>query len=504
MPKIFKYVLAIFFLHIGCVSAYASDAPIDREDAFIYLASLYKSEVPESYQYIDLLYKDVQESSILGDALQILVYLDKISNSRSLVYPSKSIDTFSLDKLAEKVTGENWSINGVIWERATKNDLLNITKTSSSDTPTITIRSSFDGVSIDSQKEDLFNDVYETLSRSHYESDDFTEDQLIEWAIKWLAEGTGDTYTSYFPPVESDDFFQWLEWEYEGIGAYIDMTDPGVLLIVSPIVWSPAEKAWIKWWDRITHVDGKEITSENSQREVISWIKWPAGTSVDLTVERAWETESIIISVIRDRIVLKDVEHEKLESDTYYIQIKNFWDSVEKEFSEAITEITSDNSIKRIVIDLRNNPGGYLDAVSRLLGHIIPAGDATAIVSDRNDDIAYRSPGYGSIDLSNYKVIILQNWGTASASEIMIGTIKDYFPEVITLGEQSFWKWSVQSLKTYYDGSTLKYTTARWYTGKSRTAIDGIWITPDVFLEFDNEIYSEKEVDNQLDRALEY
>ncbi|MDA9128871.1 S41 family peptidase [Candidatus Gracilibacteria bacterium] len=489
-------------------TAYADT--ITRSDAFIFLANEYSQEVPESYKYIDLQYSDVQESSEVGKALQTLVYLDKIANTSSRVFPSREIDLYSLEQLTKKITGVEIISTGSVEQKmsliATDRNLENIKALIDAQSPentnTITINTSSNLQSSSLNKQDLFDDVYETLSESHYDHDDFEEDQLLEGAIKGLAEGTGDKYTSYFPPVESNDFFQGLDGEYEGIGAYIDMQEPGVLLIVSPIVGSPAEKAGLKGGDRVTHVDGKEITPENSQQEVISWIKGPTGTVVELTVIREGIAEPIILPITRAKIIIKDIEHELLNNSTYYIQIKNFGERVDTDFEEALGVINNSSGIRKIIIDLRNNPGGYLDEVASLLSHVVPKDLPTAVVSDGQNETPYISQGFGTLDLGNYEVVLLQNGGTASASEIMIGTLKDYFPNISVIGEQSFGKGSVQSLKRYYDGSTLKYTSAKWYTGKTRTAIDGIGITPDREVIFDAELFETREIDNQLQEAL--
>jgi carboxyl-terminal processing protease len=139
-----------------------------------------------------------------------------------------------------------------------------------------------------------------------------------------------------------------------------------------------------------------------------------------------------------------------------------------------------------------------------MLSYLVPKWQNVAVVKylGYNENIA--SKGYEGVSLSNYKVIILQNSGTASASEIMIWTIKDYFPNAVTIGENSFGKGSVQTLKEYTDGSSLKYTIAKWFTGKSQTWIDGVWINPDVILELDADAYRKDWTDNQLQRAINY
>jgi carboxyl-terminal processing protease len=236
--------------------------------------------------------------------------------------------------------------------------------------------------------------------------------------------------------------------------------------------------------------------------EVISWIKGPAGTIVTLTIQREWNIEPLILQVTRERIIINDIEYSKPNRTTAYIEIKSFWEKVDSQFKDALEEIANDNSIRKIIFDVRNNPGWYLQKVSNMLWYILPKNSVTAIVHQWDDDLEYKSKGQDIIDINKYKIIILQNGGSASASEIFTGTLKDYYSEITILWEQSFWKGSVQTLKNYYDGSTLKYTTAKWFTWKTRIGIDGIGITPDKMLLFDTEKWSELKIDNQLNQAL--
>ena len=495
-------------------NTYSESQTIDRSDAFIFFADHYKKSVPESFQFIDLKYDNISELSELWDALQVLVYLDKIKNVQTDLYPSRKMDVYTFEKLAEKIIGIKISNKISDSEKKsqyiTNDNLLSISKIIE-DAP-----KNWEKISVQIQapsqsqkgslgnKEDILVDVYNTLSQQHYDHDNFEENQLINGAIKGLTDGTEDKYTTYFPPVESNGFFDGLDGEYEGIGAYVDMPEPGVVMIITPIVGSPAESAGIKWGDVITQVDDFIISSDTSLKEAVSYIKWPAGTQVELTISREGVASPIIITVTRGKIVLKDIEHKKLSQTAYYIRIKNFWENVDSEFEKALEAVKNEASTEKIIIDLRNNPGGYLDEVSNLLSHFLEKWLPTAVVDSWKNQAEYKSIGYDTIDLTQYEVVLLQNCGTASASEIMIGTLKDYFPDIVIIGEQSFGKWSVQSLKTYYDGSTLKYTSAKWFTGKTKKGIDGIWITPDVILEFDRASYDTQNTDNQLQKALEY
>jgi len=467
-----RIILSFIILTLSFWSTFASENAISREDAFIFFAVQHIQDVPESYQYIDLKYTDVLKDSKLEDALQILVYLDLIKNTEARIFPRKQVDVYTFEKLAEKivkisVSQEQWDIDKKSL-LITFDDLISIqellTARKSSEKATISINSGLSTKTSLGKKWEIFFDVYKTLLNEHYDKDTLEKDTLIQSAISWLTKGTDDKYTTYFPPTESHEFFETLEGEYEGIGAYVDMPEPGKLIIVSPIVGSPSESAGVKWGDHVTHVDDKEITDKNSIKEVVSWIKWPAGSYVTLTILREWETKPLKIQVKREKIILKDIEYKKLDKDTFYIQVKNFWEKVDTEFWEALTALNEEKTVKKVIFDLRNNPGGYLGKVSNMLSYFVEKWSPTAIVNYGANEIEYKSLGIDLVDFSKYELIFLQNWGSASASEIMIGTVKDYFPEVTIIGEQSFGKWSVQSLKNYFDGSTLKYTAAKWFT----------------------------------------
>jgi carboxyl-terminal processing protease len=476
-----KFISKVLIFITLFAFAYGANAA-SRSDAFIYFAKQHKEVIPDTYQYINLHYLNIPADSELEDSLQILVYLDLIKNSAVDIWADRvisTVDVLAMEKLlAPKVKKKT--------------------------VPAITIKTSFGWGTDFGEKEKILGDVYKTISNWHYDKAEFDENQLTQWAIKGLAEAAWDKYTSYFPPVESNYFFEALDWEYEWIGAYVDMQTPGNLIIISPIVGSPSEAAGIKWGDRVTHVNDQEILEKNSLKEVITWIKGPSNTKVKLTIIREWVSSPIEIYVTRAKITIKDVEHKKINYNTYYIQIKNFGESVDSEFKDALEAILEERGTTKIIFDLRNNPGGYLGEVSTMLSYFVEEGNSTAIIDYGSREIKYSSKWFDLIDFSNYELIFLQNGWSASASEIMIGTVKDYYPDAIIIGEQSFWKWSVQSLKTYTDGSTLKYTSAKWFTGNTKQAVDGIWITPDIDLEFDDERWKNFKKDNQLEKAISY
>lgn len=475
---------------------------LTRADVLHYMAYLFWEQVLPSYQYIHLYFTDVEEGTSLYKTLQKLVYLDLIKNAPGKIYPDKNISAYSLYAYFKDIfdiSFTNFENSDELKKRkATLSDLKKITNNLAE---LIEEEEIFSPQEMSEVKNSaIFIDVYNTLTNYHYDKESLDEEQMIYKAIEWLTEGTWDKYTSYFPPMENESFQDGLSWKYEWIGAYVDMEMPWAVRIISPLPWSPAEKAWLKWGDMIIKVDGRKIEDNNSLYEVISWIKGPAGTPVMLTVIRG--EEELGIEVIRDKIIIKEVESEIINNTTSYIRIKQFWDTVFEDFRSAIDEIKENKDIKNIVIDLRNNPWGYLDEVNAMLSLFIEKWNPVSVVKYTDFTINNKSRGYEWLNLSEYNVVLLQNSWTASASEIMIGTLKDYFPKIIVIWETSYWKGSVQSLKSYNDGSSLKFTVAKWFTGKTSIAIDSIGIVPDKEILLNEEEYQEGK-DNQLEAALE-
>lgn len=350
------------------------------------------------------------------------------------------------------------------------------------------------------EKNYLFEDVYQTIKTQYYDKDNVKDSDLVYSAIEWLAKWTGDKHTVFFPPSENEIFQQSLTWDFEWIWAYVELSEPWIFIIQNPIPGSPAENAWLKWWDRIIKVGENEVTEDNPSEEIISWIKWPAGTSIVLTILR-WGKE-LQIEVNREKIHINNIDYEVINSWTYYVQIKNFWLNVSGEFAEILKEIDKKIGTKKIIIDLRNNWGWFLDEVTKMLSYVIPEWEATAVIKYHGSEKVYESEGFDYLDLNDYKIVILQNSWTASASEIMIWTLKDYFPNITIIWETSYGKWSVQTIHAYSDWSSFKYTIAKWFTWKTETWIDWIWIIPDIELELDIDKYQEDWTDNQLEKAL--
>ena len=473
---------------------------VTREEIFNYLATFIWDTIPSSYKYINLEFQNIDSDSELYDSLQKLVYLDLIKNTDSDIHVKKKLNLYWFLRISEKVLWFNLinskEVEDLKSKNTTKDDFNKLELRINKDFTDFKNQSKVASIK---QKKAIFLDVYNTLLDEHYNKGDFKEVEIINSAIEWITNGLNDKHTVYFPPTESKAFSESLEWEYEWIWSYVDMETPGNIRIISPITGSPSQKAWLKWGDLIIKVDGKEIKVENSLWEVVTWIKWPAGSKVTLTIKR-WE-KIFDIDVIRGKIVIINVESKLLTKDTYYIQIKSFWDNVSENFKKALEWLKERKRVKKVIIDLRNNGWWYLWEVADMLSYFVEEWKPTAVVKYTKWEQEYNSKGYDLLDFSNYKIVILQNSWTASASEILIWTLQDYMDNITVIWENSYGKGSVQTIRGYKDGSTLKYTIAKWFTWKTQTGIDGIWITPDIELEFDIEKFKKDWSDNQLDAA---
>ncbi len=354
----------------------------------------------------------------------------------------------------------------------------------------------------DLEKSPLFpilTEEFRRLREGHYDGKSFTDQQLVHGAARGMMGATGDKWGAFFPPEENQSFQDELSGTLEGIGAYVDMPKPGELVIVAPISGSPAEKAGLAAGDRVMRVDGKEIGEKVGAATAVSWIKGPAGTQVELEILRGAAT--LKYKVTRAKITIPFVEDRKLDAKSYYVKITSYGVGSGKAFAAAMAR-AAESGAGRIVIDLRNNPGGLVDEAAQMLSLFVPKGEPTIVFRSRTGEEKSFSDGPGDAGIgTKFDAVIVTNAGTASAAEIFAGTLKDYFPKSVKLvGEKSYGKGSVQTQSPFADGSNMKFTAAKWFTGKSATAVDGVGISPDVPCETGK---SADGGDPALDRARE-
>lgn len=341
----------------------------------------------------------------------------------------------------------------------------------------------------------LFWDVWGTLDASYIDMMELNDEGMLYGAVNGMVDAIGDPYTDFMGPDETADFQENMGGQLEGIGAELTVED-GQLVVIAPIKGAPAEK-YLLPGDIIYMIDGKP-TSDMTVNEAIMAIRGDAGTMVELTVVREGEDDYLVFEIERATVTISSVDWEFLgeDGDIAYIGISQFIDDTSDEFHEAVNEILL-HDVKGIILDVRNNGGGYLDTAVDVISEFTEGKENAVTVKMRDEDnnqIHYTS---GKSSLSGIPLIILVNDGSASASEILAGAIQDYGLGVI-VGEQTFGKGSVQVVEDFSDGSSLRMTVAKWYTPSGRS-IDDTGIIPDVLVTQDYET----EADEQLDEAIE-
>ncbi len=287
-----------------------------------------------------------------------------------------------------------------------------------------------------------------------------------------------------------------MSGSYEGIGAEIGIQD-GILTVISPIKGTPAEAAGILPGDKILEING-EKTEEMTLTQATMKIRGKEGTEVNLKIKR--DDQTLDFKIKRSKIDIPTLDFKMIDGDIAYIQIYNFYEDATSLFKDAANKILNSKSDK-IILDLRNNPGGYLNVATDIANFFIKEGNV--ILKEETDggkvtEVFSKGPGA----FANFKVVILINKGSASASEILAGAIKENNPQTTKIiGEKSFGKGTVQEVVSLSDKSSLKLTVARWLL-PSGTSIDKNGISPDIEI-----VTSEEEAkagkDPQLEKAIE-
>lgn len=337
--------------------------------------------------------------------------------------------------------------------------------------------------------------VWDIISQQ-FDGDLPASEDVVHTAIQQSLELLDDDYTQYIPPEVADQVREQLEGSFEGIGAFIDMTEDGYLVIVRPIDGQPADLAGLMSGDIVTRVDGVSVLGK-TQEEIVNEVKGPRGTEVTLTIVRESEPEPIDVTIVRALIELPIVESEMLDNNIAYLRLTSFTSNSFEQLSAELEGLMAQNP-QGLILDLRDNPGGFLNQSVAIADLFLPEG---IVLYQRNrvgEEEVFRAQN-GDI-AEDIPLVVLVNPGSASASEIVAGAIQDRGRGII-LGEVSFGKGSVQNTLTLSDGSELRVTIARWYTPNNNT-INGEGITPDVLVPLEGEFGTE--TDSQIQQAIEY
>ncbi len=343
----------------------------------------------------------------------------------------------------------------------------------------------------------LFWQVWDLLEEK-YPFEQPAPEERIYAAISGLVAAYGDDYSGFLKPEDNELFEQTIHGEFGGAGMEIGIDD-GFLTIIAPLKDSPAERAGFLPGDIITHVNGEDIMNQTFN-QVLDKIRGEVGTECTLTIIRPGESlEPRDITFVRE-IIQIPVLDDRLVDDVYVISLYNFNDSSEALFKEALIRFKESGS-QKLILDLRNNPGGYLISSIDIASYFIPAGKV--IVREdygeqrKDENQTHRSLGYDLLENYEYQMIVLINEGSASASEIVAGALQDH-EEAIIAGETSFGKGSVQDVIDLGQNASLKITIAKWLTPKG-SQISDIGINPDVIVYPDEN----KEGDSQLEKTIE-
>jgi len=346
-----------------------------------------------------------------------------------------------------------------------------------------------------------FWQAWQTLD-GKYPFDEPTAEEKMYGAIQGLARSYEDPYTVFLPPQESESFNEDISGEFSGVGMEIGIRD-NALTVVAPLKGTPAEAAGLRSGDIIYEIDG-ETAVDLSIDNAVQKIRGPRGTSVTLTIIREGEFEPLEIKVVRDLIEIPTLETELTEDNIFVIDLYNFIGNVDVQFEAAMMEFQRSDS-QRLILDLRNNPGGFLQSAINIASWFLPTGEIVVQEKKSQDleeeNVTYRSLGNAGMITKTFDMVILTNQGSASASEIVAGALRP-LDWVTLIGEQTFGKGSVQELVPMSGDTSLKITVAKWYTPDG-TSISEEGLSPEIEVEFTREDYEEG-IDPQFEKAVEH
>lgn len=305
---------------------------------------------------------------------------------------------------------------------------------------------------------------------------EITRKTLMQGAIKGMIESLDDPHSSYFTKKELKEFQEDIKGKYVGVGMVVQKKVNEPLIVVSPIEDGPAYKAGIKPRDKITEINGKSIYSLTSE-ESVKKLRGQKNTTVNVTVYREINNTTKVFELKREEIELKYVKHKMLENNVGYLRLTQFGTDVHKDIEKALDDLQK-SGMKALIFDLRSNPGGELTQAIKISSMFLKNGKVVSTRPKKGEEVFFNREGkyYG-----DFPLVILINGGSASASEIVAGALKDH-KRAILVGEKTFGKGSVQTLLPLPDGDGIKITTAKYYTPKG-ISINGTGIEPDVLVE---------------------
>jgi len=345
------------------------------------------------------------------------------------------------------------------------------------------------------KKIDLFGEVLEKINEEYV--DEINQSDSMDSAINGLLQSL-DPYSAYMPPEVFNEMQTETSGEFGGLGIEVSM-EAGVVKVISPIDDTPASRAGIKAGDYIVKIEDTQVQGKTLS-EAVDLMRGPVGSNIELTVRRRGEKKALTFNITREIIKIQSVKADLLEKNIGYIRLTSFNENSSKQIEDKIEELEKDQDISAYILDLRNNPGGLLSQAIKISDFFLDNGE---IVSTKSRQPSENRKWFAKKgDLTKGKtLLVLINYGSASASEIVAGALKDH-KRAIILGENSFGKGSVQSIIPLKNKGAIRLTVAKYYlpSGKS---ISEVGVSPDIEINEEGEEFRIKtETDNQLNYAI--
>ena len=345
------------------------------------------------------------------------------------------------------------------------------------------------------KKIDLFGEVLEKIQKEYV--DEINQSEGMDAAIDGLLQSL-DPYSGYLSPKTFDEMQTDTSGEFGGLGIEVTM-ESGVVKVISPIDDTPASKAGIKAGDYIVKINDTQVQGK-SLSEAVDLMRGPVGSSIELTVRRSGEKKALIFEITREIIEIKSVKADLLEKNIGYLRLTSFNENSANQIEKEIKNLEKNNNLNAYILDLRNNPGGLLSQAIKISDFFLDNGEIVSTKSRK--EIENRKWFAKKGDLTNGKtLIVLINYGSASASEIVAGALKDH-KRAVLIGENSYGKGSVQSIIPLKNRGAIRLTVAKYYlpSGKS---ISEVGVAPDIEVdEQSNDFKIKTETDNQLNYAI--
>ena len=345
------------------------------------------------------------------------------------------------------------------------------------------------------KKIDLFGEVLEKINKEYV--DEFNQSESMDSAINGLLQSL-DPYSSYMSPKIFDEMQTETSGEFGGLGIEVSM-EAGVVKVISPIDDTPASRAGIKAGDYIVKINDVQVQGK-SLSEAVDLMRGPVGSGIELTVRRRGERKALTFNIIREVIQVQSVKSEIIDENIGYIRLTSFNDNSSDQIEKQIKKLKKDKNLNSFILDLRNNPGGLLSQAIKISDFFLENGEIVSTKSRKKSENRKWFAKKGDIT-DGKTLLVLINYGSASASEIVAGALKDH-KRAIIVGENSFGKGSVQSIIPLKNRGAIRLTVAKYYlpSGKS---ISEVGVRPDIEVNEEGDDFRIKtDTDNQLNYAI--